>query len=70
MAASGEPFGIKVRRTPQLDNTLSGQVSVTLLLAGVFQKLLGHRLCVNPRCHVIVTFVAQHADKFSCQNVV
>ena len=32
MAASGEPFRIKVRRTSQLDNTLSRQVSVTLLL--------------------------------------
>jgi hypothetical protein len=54
--------------TPELDDARRAQIGVGLLLVGVLQELLGHRLRVDAHRHEVVPFVAQHADDLGRQG--
>jgi hypothetical protein len=71
MSTAGEQaFGVQVRLAPELGDALGDEVGVRLLLVRVLEELLGHRLGVDARGHVVVALVAEHADELGGERLV
>src|SRR5471030_110998 len=70
VAAGEQACRVEVGRAVELGDALRDHVGVLLLFAGVLRELVGHRLRVDARGHVVMALVAQHADDLGRQRVV
>jgi hypothetical protein len=70
MTAAEQALGRQVRLALELGDALRDLVGVPLFLVGMLQELGTDRLRVDPRGHVVVVLVAQHAHQLGGQGVV
>jgi hypothetical protein len=70
VAAPRQRLRVEVGLTSQLRDARGDQVGVVCFLVGVFEKLVGGRLCVDASGGKIVTLVTQDAHQFGGQGLV